>query len=82
MVEAERMEELEVPTMICWTDRVYYSVAHDDIVSRVSGFDENSQEHYMIVQGGKGYRDRRNEALLQIQDSIEAGEPAGEVICR
>lgn len=66
-------------TMTHWTDRVYFSVVHDDIVSRVSGFDEHSREHFMIVQGGKGYRDRRTEALLQIQDAIESGHEPGEL---
>jgi hypothetical protein len=62
-----------------WHERVYWSVSHDAEVSRLSGFDDHAREHWMIVEAGKGYRDRREEALLKIQDAIEAGHEPGEV---
>lgn len=68
-----------MPLMTHWHERQYFSVPHDTDVARLSGFDDHSQEHWMIVEAGKGYRDRRAEALLKIQDAIEAGHEPGEV---
>ena len=65
--------------MTHWNERVYYSLAVDCEVSRVSGFDEHSQEHWTLVETGKGYRDRRNAAVERIVASIEAGDEPGEV---
>ncbi len=65
--------------MVSWTDRVYYSVQVDAMVGRVSGFDDRSQEHWIIVEHGKGYRERRTAAVERIMASIEAGDPVGEV---
>lgn len=67
------------PTMTHWIDRVYFSVPHDCDVARISGFDDRSCEHWVIVGAGKGYRERRDEALIKIQESIESGDPPGEV---
>lgn len=69
-----------MPTMTHWNDRVYFSVAHDANVARVSGYDEHSQEHFMIVETGKGFAERRRDALAKIQDAIEDGHEPGEVI--
>ena len=66
--------------MISWQDRIYYDVGLDAQVARISGFDENHQEHWMIVDVGKGYADRRLQAVCTIRDSIEAGDPAGQVV--
>lgn len=68
-----------MPRMISWSDRVRYDVQVDAQVGRVSGFDDQHQEHWMNVEAGKGYRDRRATAVLRIRDSIEAGDPPGEV---
>jgi len=65
--------------MIAWRYRTYYSIIEDEDVSRVSGFDERGQEHWMIVEGGKGLRERRDDAAVMIENSIKRGEPAGEV---
>jgi hypothetical protein len=65
--------------MTTWSERTYYSFDHDAEVSRVSGFDDHCQEHWKVIETGKGYRDRRNAAVARIQESIEAGDPAGEV---
>lgn len=65
--------------MISWSDRVRYDVQVDRQTSRVSGFDDHHQEHWLVVDAGKGYRDRRAAAVQRIMASIEAGDPAGEV---
>jgi hypothetical protein len=65
--------------MTTWSERVYYSLDFDCEVSRVSGFDDHCQEHWLVVETGKGYRDRRNAAVEKIMASIEAGDPAGEI---
>lgn len=68
-----------MPFMTHWIDRQYFSLAHDGDVARVSGFDDHAQEHWAIIEAGKGYADRRRDALEQIQESIEAGDQPGEV---
>jgi hypothetical protein len=65
--------------MIVWRYRTYFSVAEDMEVSRVSGFDERNQEHWMVIEAGKGARERREDAVRCIMSHIERGEPAGEV---
>lgn len=65
--------------MTTWSERVYYSFDHDAEVARVSGFDDHCQEHFIVVETGRGYRDRRNEAVLKIQDQIEKGGLPGEI---
>ena len=69
-----------MPKMTHWNERRYYSMDVDAEVSRVSGFDEHCQEHWMIVETGKGYRDRRNAAVDRIMVSIESGTAPGEVV--
>lgn len=65
--------------MISWSERRRYSAAHDCEMARITGFDDHHQGHWMMIETGKGYRDRRNETVLRIQDSIDAGDPAGKV---
>jgi hypothetical protein len=64
--------------MISWSDRQYYDINLDADVSRISGFDDHHMEHWIVVQSGKGYRDRRNAVLEVIMTSIERGDLAGE----
>jgi hypothetical protein len=68
-----------MPKMITWTDLVRYDINTDEHKARVSGFDDHHQEHWMMIEHGRGYRERRTEALTKIMESIEAGDPAGEV---
>ena len=68
-----------MPRMITWTDRKSFSLQHDAFMSRISGFDDRNHEHWMVIEDGKGYRERREEALLAIQAAIEDGHLPGEV---
>ena len=65
--------------MTHWTERTYYSLDVDCEVARISGFDERCQEHWELVETGRGYRDRRNMAVQRIMASIEAGDEPGQV---
>lgn len=68
--------------MTHWTENIHFSIAHDDIMARVSGFDDRSQEHWALIKAGKGYggpEGRRRAALEKIQDSILAGDPPGRI---
>lgn len=62
-----------------WTESVSYSLRHDCEMARISGFDDRSQEHYLYIETGRGFRDRREAAIERLMESIEAGEPAGEL---
>jgi hypothetical protein len=68
-----------MPKMITWTDRTFYSIAHDCDVARVSGFDDKHLEYWIEIPTGNGYAKRREEALLKIQEAIEDGDPPGKV---
>lgn len=68
-----------MPKMITWTDRSTYSIKHDCDMARISGFDDKHLEYWIEIPTGKGYAKRREEALLKIQESIEAGDQPGEV---
>ena len=68
-----------MPTMITWSERTYYSMDLDCQVSRVSGFVDHHQEHWLVIETGRGYRDRRTAAVERIMASIEAGDEPGEV---
>lgn len=68
-----------MPSMTSWTEVVGYSLAHDCEMARISGFDDHCQEHYTMVETGVGYRERRQEAVERLMESIEAGDPAGEL---
>ena len=70
---------MDKPKMTSWSERQYYSMDVDANVARISGFDEHCQEHWMVVETGKGFRDRRLDALDLIVAHIEAGEEPGEV---
>jgi len=69
--------------MVTWIDRIYYDIGRDCDMSRISGFDDRSQEHWTLIPcgtiEGRTYRERRDEAVLAIQDSIETGNHPGEV---
>ena len=68
-----------MPRMITWSERTFYSMDLDCQVSRVSGFDDHHQEHWLVIETGRGYRDRRTTAVERIMASIEAGDEPGEV---
>ena len=68
-----------MPRMITWSERTFYSMDLDCQVSRVSGFDDHHQEHWLVIETGRGYRDRRTAAVERIMASIEAGDEPGEV---
>ena len=68
-----------MPRMITWSERTFYSMDLDCQVSRVSGFDDHHQEHWLVIETGRGYRDRRTAAVEKIMASIEAGDEPGEV---
>jgi hypothetical protein len=65
--------------LISWSDRVEYDINLDCDMARVSGFDENHHEHWMVVEAGRGYSQRRKEAVFALQESIEAGDEPGEL---
>ena len=72
--------EVKMNRMTSWTDRIYYSIEHDMDVGRISGYDENNQEYWIVIAAGRGYNERRKEAVVSIMDAIERGDDAGEVI--
>lgn len=65
--------------MISWSDRRYYDIGLDRDIARVSGFDDHHQEHWVEVEVGKGFAERRKEALFLIMDSIESGNRPGKI---
>ncbi len=65
--------------MTHWTDHVTYRLEHDCEMGKISGFDDKCQEHWILVEAGRGYADRRADALEKIQTSIERGDPPGKV---
>ena len=66
--------------MTHWGERRQYSLAHDEEVSRISGWDEHCQEHWIVIPCGKDYRARRDAAVFAIQDHINDDKPAGAVV--
>lgn len=72
-----------MPSMMNWIDRIYFSVQHDCDMSRISGFDDHQMEHWKLIPigkvDGKTYRERRQEVIEQLMESIEAGDPYGEM---
>ncbi len=68
-----------MPHMVSWSETSSYSLAHDCDMARISGFDDKCQEHWIMVEMGAGYRERRQEAVERLMDSIEAGDPPGEL---
>ena len=73
------ISEINMNRMITWNERQYFSLDHDAEVARISGFDQNHQEFWSIIETGKGYRDRRDEALQVIMSAIEDGNEPGQV---
>ncbi len=67
--------------MLHWTERVEFSLQHDATMARISGFDENRQEHWLMIPAHvKGYREARQEAVIKIMEAIEDdGHLPGEV---
>jgi hypothetical protein len=68
-----------MPTMTHWQEVQSYSVAHDCEMARISGFDDHTREHWMMIETGAGFRERRQEAVQRIMDAIEDGHEPGEV---
>lgn len=66
--------------MITWRDRIGWSLAHDHEMARISGYDERGQEYFMVIETGAGFRERRNEAVIRIQEYIEAVNERGEPV--
>lgn len=66
---------------IHFTEYEYYSPILDDDVCRISVADEHGQEFFAIVGvNGKGYRQRRDEAIDVILQAIQQGCAPGQVI--
>lgn len=57
--------------MITWRERQFWSLAHDHEMCRISGYDERGQEYFMVIKTGAGFRERRKEAVIRIQEYIE-----------
>lgn len=59
----------------------FYSPSHDAEVARLSMADDGGREYFaiVVVAAGKGWRERREEALTAIDDAVAAGAPPGEV---
>lgn len=66
-------------SMISWFERQYYSMEWDAVVARISGIDDHHQEHWIEIETGKGYRDRRGVAIESIMAAIEQGHDPGRV---
>jgi hypothetical protein len=70
---------MTMPKLISWNDRSFYDIHRDEHIARVSGWDDRHQEHWMIVETGKGYAARRTAAVERIMSAIEEGHEPGEV---
>lgn len=75
-----------MPRMTNWDERQWFSIMYDAQMARISGYDEHGGEHWKEIpvaqwpkQEGGTYRERREEAVLEIQDAIESGHQPGEV---
>jgi hypothetical protein len=69
-----------MPRLTSWNDRTFYSIEHDCEVGRISGYDDNNQEFWIVVEAGRGYREKRDAAVIKIMEAIERGDDAGEVL--
>jgi len=57
-----------------------YSPRHDCEMVRLSMWDSDSREHFLLVRpDGRGWADRRRVCTFVLLDHIEAKQPAGEV---
>jgi hypothetical protein len=63
--------------MTHYTEYKHWNIIHDKHMCRISGFDENAREHYLVIDMGPGWIQRRRKALERIQDHIESGNEAG-----
>lgn len=66
--------------MLRWNDRRQWSISHDCEMSRVSGYDERGHEFWMQIPAGIGYRERRDEAVKRIMESIEEVDSGGNAV--
>lgn len=58
----------------------FYSPVHDEDMVRVSVFDMRGREFFAMVPAGKRYRQRRTEALDDIDTAIGQGCDPGQVV--
>lgn len=68
-----------MPSMHHWGERVSYSVAHDCEMARISGYDDHAREHWVMIEIGAGFRERREAAIERIMHAIEDGNEPGQV---
>lgn len=65
---------------IVYSEFEYYSPFRDRQETRISVADEDGREYWTVVGvDGKGYRDRRNEAIDMCVRAIDLGCDPGEV---
>ena len=59
----------------------FFSPLDDADAVRLSMADQHGREYFTIVEGGYGkrWRERREAALIALEDAIEAGDPPGEI---
>lgn len=58
----------------------FYSPQLDTEAARLSMVDAHGREYFTVISTeSRGYRDRRERALIAIEDAIAAGEPPGEI---
>jgi hypothetical protein len=65
--------------MTNWQERKFFSMQHDCTMARISGFDDRQQEHWLMIETGKGYAERRTEAIGKLRDAIVEGHIPGEL---
>lgn len=68
-----------MPSMTSWRDRTFWSIAHDCEMCRVSGFDDHGDEHFLAIDVGPAFKERREAAVIFMQEQIEAGHKPGEL---
>ena len=65
-----------------WREIIYWCPLTDADKARLVMFDHRGSEYFAVIPHqapGKSYRDRRREALIEIDMAIDAGYPPGEV---
>ena len=68
--------------MPSYSEFVAYSPRHDAEMCRLSMWDANGDEHWLLVKPyGRGWADRRRVCTFVLLDHIETKQPAGEVAC-
>ena len=61
----------------------FWDIQTTSEAARISIADDQGQEYWMKVLKpgtGRGWREARHQAIEQIQDAMDAGEPPGEVV--